>query len=337
MEPFGPTKSVQQDKTAWLIEFFDLRDTVSAAKGLHQLILSDRSQLDVGLYVKDGHANLPGLFETTATSSASQQQDSLLLQSFDRLLSDAHPYQPQTHSPFFEAPRHGSLGRSNSFTRHPANPGEEGQALAPPGLWSPTQDFGGRLTPLPLLPPGSYMATTPLSTPPRSYSLKHDKILYNPEEEEILSLGERMGSGPPPTPPKGLRSPDYFSWPSLPRSASSANQIPIYPNERDSATEQQSIGNTAHSLGRPLSSPRSVSSSPMIQPHRLDHRSVSSSSFDTTNNNNGNNHPDYQAIESGRDQRTTFMIRNIPNKYSQQMLIEFLNETHHVSFRICAC
>lgn len=30
----------------------------------------------------------------------------------------------------------------------------------------------------------------------------------------------------------------------------------------------------------------------------------------------------------GIDTRTTFMIRNIPNKYSQTMLMEFLNETH---------
>lgn len=315
-------------------------------KGLHQLVLSDRSELDVGLYVKEGHGTLPGLFETTASSStsASQQQDSLLLQSFDRLLSDANPYQPQTHSPFFEAPlpslpsgpaqgnssRHGSLGCSNSYTRLQANPGEEDHALAA-GLWSPTQEFGGRLTPLPLTSPGQYMATTPLSTPPRSYSLKHDKILY---EEEIMSLGERMGpTGPPSTPPQGLRSQDYFSWPSLPRSASSANQVSVYSGDRDGSKDLPLI-NANHSLGRPLKSPRSVSSSPMIQPHRLDHRSVSSSSFETMNSNNGNNQPDYQAIESGRDQRTTFMIRNIPNKYSQQMLIEFLNETHQVRFFI---
>ena len=28
------------------------------------------------------------------------------------------------------------------------------------------------------------------------------------------------------------------------------------------------------------------------------------------------------------------MIRNIPNKYTQQMLIDFLNETHKVSLKI---
>lgn len=33
-------------------------------------------------------------------------------------------------------------------------------------------------------------------------------------------------------------------------------------------------------------------------------------------------------IESGADKRTTFMIRNIPNKYTQCMLISFLNSTH---------
>lgn len=33
-------------------------------------------------------------------------------------------------------------------------------------------------------------------------------------------------------------------------------------------------------------------------------------------------------VEQGLDQRTTCMIRNIPNKYTQTMLIEWLNETH---------
>ena len=33
-------------------------------------------------------------------------------------------------------------------------------------------------------------------------------------------------------------------------------------------------------------------------------------------------------VEQGFDQRTTCMIRNIPNKYTQTMLIEWLNETH---------
>lgn len=33
-------------------------------------------------------------------------------------------------------------------------------------------------------------------------------------------------------------------------------------------------------------------------------------------------------IEAGLDMRTTCMFRNIPNKFSQRMLIDFLNETH---------
>jgi hypothetical protein len=33
-------------------------------------------------------------------------------------------------------------------------------------------------------------------------------------------------------------------------------------------------------------------------------------------------------IEKGLDRRTTCMIRNIPNKYSQQMIFELVNETH---------
>ncbi|KAI9358089.1 RNA recognition motif 2-domain-containing protein [Pilaira anomala] len=37
---------------------------------------------------------------------------------------------------------------------------------------------------------------------------------------------------------------------------------------------------------------------------------------------------DLKKIASGKDKRTTFMIRNIPNKYTQKMLIDSLNETH---------
>ncbi|CAG8674395.1 7097_t:CDS:10, partial [Ambispora leptoticha] len=37
---------------------------------------------------------------------------------------------------------------------------------------------------------------------------------------------------------------------------------------------------------------------------------------------------DLERIASGEDQRTTFMIRNIPNKYTQRMLLETLDETH---------
>lgn len=37
---------------------------------------------------------------------------------------------------------------------------------------------------------------------------------------------------------------------------------------------------------------------------------------------------DVQRVIQGKDSRTTIMIRNIPNKYTQQMLIDFINESH---------
>ncbi|CEG78003.1 Putative RNA-binding protein [Rhizopus microsporus] len=37
---------------------------------------------------------------------------------------------------------------------------------------------------------------------------------------------------------------------------------------------------------------------------------------------------DIEKIRSGQDKRTTFMIRNIPNKYTQKMLKDMLDETH---------
>ncbi|KAJ3197710.1 hypothetical protein HDU67_003666, partial [Dinochytrium kinnereticum] len=33
-------------------------------------------------------------------------------------------------------------------------------------------------------------------------------------------------------------------------------------------------------------------------------------------------------LVSGRDKRTTVMLKNVPNRYTQEMLIEFMNETH---------
>ncbi|RIA88575.1 RNA recognition motif 2-domain-containing protein [Glomus cerebriforme] len=44
----------------------------------------------------------------------------------------------------------------------------------------------------------------------------------------------------------------------------------------------------------------------------------------TAHNKSNNN----SLIKIGLDVRTTFMIRNIPNKYTQEMLIAELNETH---------
>lgn len=38
---------------------------------------------------------------------------------------------------------------------------------------------------------------------------------------------------------------------------------------------------------------------------------------------------DLDAIKSGVDKRTTLMIRNIPNKYTQDMFLDFVNETHN--------
>ncbi|CAG8519539.1 12744_t:CDS:10 [Ambispora gerdemannii] len=40
------------------------------------------------------------------------------------------------------------------------------------------------------------------------------------------------------------------------------------------------------------------------------------------------NKVDFKNIANGKDSRTTFMIRNIPNKYTQHMLVDTLDETH---------
>ncbi|KAJ1969482.1 hypothetical protein IWQ62_000592 [Dispira parvispora] len=46
----------------------------------------------------------------------------------------------------------------------------------------------------------------------------------------------------------------------------------------------------------------------------------------------GKNHVNYLRVISGDDKRTTFMLRNIPNKYTQKMLLDLINKTHFGQF-----
>ncbi|KAI9000302.1 RNA recognition motif 2-domain-containing protein [Gaertneriomyces semiglobifer] len=67
---------------------------------------------------------------------------------------------------------------------------------------------------------------------------------------------------------------------------------------------------------------------PPRRAHKGDHGPRSYVSNRSPMQNSGNNELNLYNIAMGYDTRTTFMIRNIPNKYTQRMLIEFLNRTH---------
>ena len=55
---------------------------------------------------------------------------------------------------------------------------------------------------------------------------------------------------------------------------------------------------------------------------------ATSSSLANTGAQDACNQIDLISILEGRDKRTTFMIRNIPNKYTQEMLMELIDESH---------
>jgi len=37
-------------------------------------------------------------------------------------------------------------------------------------------------------------------------------------------------------------------------------------------------------------------------------------------------------VLNGKDMRTTLMIKNIPNKYTQSMLLQKINTSHHMQY-----
>lgn len=61
---------------------------------------------------------------------------------------------------------------------------------------------------------------------------------------------------------------------------------------------------------------------------RLETRSQASNQENISSANDGQYNLELEKIALGQDQRTTCMIKNIPNKYTQQMLIDFLDESH---------
>ncbi|TPX31681.1 hypothetical protein SmJEL517_g05049 [Synchytrium microbalum] len=86
---------------------------------------------------------------------------------------------------------------------------------------------------------------------------------------------------------------------------------------------------SSNSFDSPISpllvSPRSSAAPVMGQPQQQRSGSNSSSSGSSAAQKGDF---DLERVVAGRDSRTTFMIKNIPNKYTQQMLIDFLNDGH---------
>ncbi|KAL7309866.1 hypothetical protein PS15m_010695 [Mucor circinelloides] len=93
---------------------------------------------------------------------------------------------------------------------------------------------------------------------------------------------------------------------------------------------------TTESSSNPTPTPSPTHSNETVQIKRLEEKASTLPSRNssrrkrptTTTKKAVNNCVDFERIRSGQDKRTTFMIRNIPNKYTQQMLIDYVNTTH---------
>ena len=83
------------------------------------------------------------------------------------------------------------------------------------------------------------------------------------------------------------------------------------------------------SLEAPNTLERHILFSPSVTTDSHSHDQQHQQSQEECQNSNSRYYKiDLQKVEQGVDQRTTCMIRNIPNKYTQTMLIEWLNETY---------
>lgn len=91
---------------------------------------------------------------------------------------------------------------------------------------------------------------------------------------------------------------------------------------------------SSHYSGRLPSGSRSVPYYPdasSVGSHSHNVRSVPESGTPRTHDDKDNRHLrlDFDAVENGRDSRTSLMVRNIPNKYTQQMLLSEFAEHGH--------
>jgi hypothetical protein len=108
-----------------------------------------------------------------------------------------------------------------------------------------------------------------------------------------------------------------------------------FSNEMSPAQHLSQMTMPSTSLHKTVSlSPSRMSSQSQQQQHQIHHQQQSQQQpeAETVNVGNGNSGMlnvyslDIGRVQSGEDTRTTLMIRNIPNKYTQKMLLDTMNE-----------
>jgi len=154
--------------------------------------------------------------------------------------------------------------------------------------------------------------------------------------QDLMMDKEARFSRSPPALPTPYSSRSHSRSPSPTRSFSpqtpasplsnslSSSHSPFTPNSLSGASTPSS----SNYLPSPPSSPPSRSLSPPHHHSNYPHHFHGSDSKHHPNRIPESFQIDVDAIRNGYDKRTTLMIRNIPNKYTQDMFLEFVNETH---------
>lgn len=104
--------------------------------------------------------------------------------------------------------------------------------------------------------------------------------------------------------------------------------VPAYahvPSQTDSSISSSSTNNPHHGNNANGVNPNNVASGMRRQHHHA--QSIGGSVSDDKDNRHLT--LDVEAVQAGRDVRTSLMIRNIPNKYTQQMLLAEFTENGH--------
>ncbi|KAI9189709.1 hypothetical protein H9P43_001142 [Blastocladiella emersonii ATCC 22665] len=110
--------------------------------------------------------------------------------------------------------------------------------------------------------------------------------------------------------------------------SSSASGLGSKPSSAQQQQQQQTLANVANGLGSSTGSLGSVGSVGATNGVGFSTCLRSNSGLPKVDLIPRENEFDLARTIQGYDKRTTIMIRNIPNKYSQQMLIDFINDTH---------
>jgi len=134
--------------------------------------------------------------------------------------------------------------------------------------------------------------------------------------------------------PRGMAT---YGWPASPPTGSPPDSRSELDDMSSPARALRERGLTYPSVGvkkmpAPVSYRTAAAQSPEPVPHKLGGRSRSDSVDESKSKQKEGDTShfvlDIQKVSDGRERRTTLMIKNIPNKYSQKMLLAAVDEHH---------